>query len=404
MATNAISAGASANAPDDSFPLFSTFQIGGVALKNRLVLSPMCTYSARGGMVDDFHLAHLAKFAMGGFGLVMTEATAVTRDGRITHGDLGIWQDEQVHGMRRITDLIHTLGAKAGIQLAHAGRKASMQRPWDGNGPLDHRDVARGERAWEIVGPGTEPMELGWLSPRALSQPELTTLVERWKHAAARAEAAGFDVIEIHAAHGYLLHQFLSPLANSRTDHYGGTLENRMRLALEVVAAVREVWPARKPLFFRVSATDAADGGWSLEDSAVLATALQALGVDVVDCSSGGVAAPQASTGLPRSLGFQVPLARSIKDEVGIATMAVGLIVDAHQANDIVASGAADLVAIGRAALHDPHWPLHAQENLQPAVGYAGWPQPYGWWLERRKKVLQAALSAADRRGATPLV
>lgn len=381
----------------DAPPLFSAIEIAGLTLKNRLVLSPMCTYSAHGGMVDDFHLAHMAKFAMGGFGLVVTEATAVTRDGRITHGDLGIWQDEQVPGLRRITDLIHALGAKAGIQLAHAGRKASMQRPWDGNGPLDHRDVARGERAWEIVGPSTEPMEPGWLSPRALSPPELTALVERWRLAAVRAEAAGFDVIEIHAAHGYLLHQFLSPLANSRSDHYGGTLDNRMRLSLEVAAAVRQAWPARKPLFFRVSATDAAEGGWSLEDTVVLAKALHAIGVDVVDCSSGGVAAPQASTGLPRSLGFQVPLARRVKEEACIATMAVGLIVDAHQANDIVASGAADLVAIGRAALHDPHWPLHAHEQLVPAGGYATWPQPYGWWLERRKKVLEAALSAASR-------
>jgi 2,4-dienoyl-CoA reductase-like NADH-dependent reductase (Old Yellow Enzyme family) len=277
-----------------------------------------------------------------------------------------------------------------------------MQRPWHGNGPLDHRDASRGERVWDIVGPCNEPLEPGWLNPRALSTSERAELVNHWKQAAARADRAGFDVIEIHAAHGYLLHQFLSPISNSRADRYGGSLENRMRLSLEVVAAVRQAWPAGKPLFFRVSATDAIEGGWSLEDTVVLAKELKRIGVDVMDCSSGGVAAPQASTGLPRSLGFQVPLARRVKEEARVSTMAVGFIVNAAQANDVVASGAADLVAIGRAALHDPNWPLHAHEELVPEEGYDKWPQQYGWWLERRKRPLEAALAASRLESAAP--
>lgn len=395
MAVDTFTGELKATSAAQELTLFSAFQINGIELKNRLVLSPMCTYSAHDGMADDFHLTHITKFAMGGFGLVFTEAAAVTEDGRITYGDLGIWSDKQIPGMRRMTSQIHAYGAKAGIQLAHAGRKSSMQRPWDGNGPLDERDVLRGELAWDIVGPGATAMELGWLTPRALSTADLTGLVEQWKQAAERAERADFDVLEIHAAHGYLLHQFLSPLSNLRTDQYGGSLENRMRLSLEVVAAVRQAWPANKPLFFRISATDAIEGGWSLADSVVLSKELKEIGVDVMDCSSGGVAAPQASTGLPRGLGFQVPLAKQIKQEAQIPTMAVGLIVTGAQANQVIASGSADLVAIARAALHDPYWPLHAQEKLSPGAGYGSWPQQYGWWLERRKKVLDAALAAA---------
>jgi 2,4-dienoyl-CoA reductase-like NADH-dependent reductase (Old Yellow Enzyme family) len=236
-------------------------------------------------------------------------------DGRITHGDLGIWHDGQVQGLRRMTQQIHAFGAKAGVQLAHAGRRSNLQRPWDGNGPLDERDVSRGEHAWNIVGPGDEAIDAGWLKPLPLSTAELAQLVDDWKQAAARAGRAGFDVLEIHAAHGYLLHQFLSPISNSRTDCYGGSLQNRMRLSLEVAAAIRQAWPAAKPLFFRVSATDAIEGGWSLDDTVLLAKALKQVGVDVIDCSSGGVAAPQASTGLPRGLGFQVPRARQVKQE-----------------------------------------------------------------------------------------
>ncbi|HSW19251.1 MAG TPA: NADH:flavin oxidoreductase/NADH oxidase [Ramlibacter sp.] len=377
--------------------IFRPLTLAGLTLRNRLVLSPMCTYCASGGMADDFHLAHLARFAMGGFGLVFVEATAVTEDGRITHGDLGLWKDEQIEGLSRIAAQVQSFGAKAGIQLAHAGRKSSMQRPWHGNGPLDATDEARGEQPWAIAGPGEEPMEAGWLKPHALSSADVKALVGRWRDAARRAHSAGFDALEIHAAHGYLLHQFLSPLCNRRSDAYGGSREGRMRFPLEVVEAVRGVWPADKPLFFRISATDAAPEGWNVEDSVALAASLRRLGVDVVDCSSGGLSAPQASTGLPRGLGFQVPLAAEIRNRAPIATMAVGLIVLPDQANAVVASNAADLVAIGRAALHNPNWPLHAREALDAAAGFGDWPLQFGWWLTRRKPVLDVAMAAPRR-------
>lgn len=379
---------------------FLSLKIAGQELKNRLVLSPMCTYSATNGVADDFHLSHLARFAMGGFGLVFVEATAVTKDGRITHGDLGLWEDKQVEGLARIVKQVQSFHAKAGIQLAHAGRKSSMQRPWHGNGPLGASDLARDEQSWAIVGPSEEPLDEGWLKPHALSLDELHELVQQWKQAALRAEIAGFDVLEIHAAHGYLLHQFLSPLSNHRRDCYGGTRENRMRLTVEVAEAVRSAWPAHKPLFVRISATDAAPGGWDPDDSVALALALKRVGVDVIDCSSGGLTGAQASTGLPRGLGFQVHLARKVAQEAQIPTMTVGLIVLPEQVEDIVSSGAASLVAIGRAALHDPNWPLHARESLQESAGHDDWPIQHGWWLERRKKVLSAALASARGAGS----
>lgn len=243
--------------------LFSPYDIRGVRLKNRVVISPMCQYSAVDGMAGDWHFAHLARFALGGAGLVFAEATAIEREGRITHGDLGIWSDAHVEPLKRITTFLKAQGSVPAIQLAHAGRKASMQRPWHGNGPLDDTDRARGEDVWPVIAPSAIPMDAGWLTPHALSLDEIGSLRENWKAATRRSIDAGFEVLEVHGAHGYLLHEFLSPLSNQRTDRYGGSFDNRIRLALEIAADVRSVWPADKPLFFRVSSVDGVDGGWT---------------------------------------------------------------------------------------------------------------------------------------------
>lgn len=368
--------------------LFSPYEIRGVHLKNRVVISPMCQYSAVDGMANDWHFAHLARFALGGAGLVFAEATAVQQEGRITHGDLGIWSDAHVEPLKRITAFLKAHNAVPAIQLAHAGRKASMQRPWHGNGPLDDTDRARGEDVWPVAAPSAIPMDSGWLTPHALSVEEITGLRQSWKDATRRAIDAGFEVLEVHGAHGYLLHEFLSPLSNQRTDRYGGSFENRIRLALEIVSDVRSVWPADKPLFFRVSSVDGVDGGWTLEDSVALANELRPLGVDVMDCSSGGLLGSATAARVKRYPGFQVPYAAAIRHESGLATMTVGLILEAEQAEEILRKGEADLIAIGREALHNPNWPLHAEETLGVENEYASWPVQSGWWLDKRKKSL----------------
>ncbi len=366
--------------------LFTPLRIREVELRNRVAISPMCQYSARGGMADDFHLVHLGKFAMGGAGLVFTEAIAVQEHGRISHGDLGLWHDDQVRPLRRITDFVRQFGAVPGIQLAHAGRKASMQRPWDGNGPLGEHDFAAGEMAWPVVAPSALPLADGWLMPHELTIGELPALKEGWRAAALRALDAGFEVAEVHGAHGYLLHEFLSPLSNRRNDAYGGSLAGRMRFPLEIVETVRAVWPADKALFFRISAVDGIDGGWTLEDSVILARALGERGVDVVDCSSGGLMGSATAVRIPRGPGFQVPFAEKLRRDASIATMAVGLVTEALQAEQVLQSGAADLVAIGREVLYDPNWPVHAEEQLGANDGFRTWPRQYGWWLERRAR------------------
>lgn len=370
--------------------LFTRIRLRAVELRNRLAISPMCQYSARDGLADDFHLVHLGKFAMGGAGLVFTEAIAVHEHGRITHGDLGLWHDGQIAPLKRITDFLRQFGAVPAIQLAHAGRKASMQRPWNGNGPLEERDFAAGEIPWPIVAPSALPLAEGWLVPHELSIAELGALKEAWRAAALRALDAGFEIAEVHGAHGYLLHEFLSPLSNRRNDAYGGSLAGRMRFPLEVVETVRAAWPADKPLFFRISAVDGIDGGWTLDDSVILARALRERGVDVVDCSSGGLMGSATAARMPRNPGFQVPFAETIRRDASTATMAVGLILDALQAEQVLQSGAADLVAIGREALYNPNWSLHAEEALGAARQFHSWPRQYGWWLERRARELAA--------------
>jgi 2,4-dienoyl-CoA reductase-like NADH-dependent reductase (Old Yellow Enzyme family) len=370
--------------------LLTPLALRGVALRNRAVISPMCQYSAIDGVANDWHFAHLARFALGGAGLIFAEATAIHRDGRITHGDLGLWSDAQIPPLRRIAAFLKDMGSVPAIQLAHAGRKASMQRPWHGNGPLDESDRARGDAPWRIVAPSALPLDAGWLIPSELDRDEMAMLREHWRVAALRALEAGFEVVEVHGAHGYLLNTFLSPLTNRRGDAYGGDRAGRMRFPLEIAATVRAVWPQDRPVFFRVSAVDGIEGGSTIEDTVALARALKALGVDVVDCSSGGLAGSATAARVPRGPGFQVPFAERVRREAEIKTMAVGLILDGAQAEAVLQAGQADLVAIAREALYDPNWVLHAEMALTGGdVDFGRWPVQAGWWLERRARGLR---------------
>jgi len=376
--------------------LFSPLRLRGVTLKNRLAIPPMCQYSAEDGVAGDWHLIHLGRFAQGGYALVTVEASAVEATARITHGDVGLWSDEQVPPLARIVRFLHSQGALASIQLAHAGRKASMQRPWHGNGPMAAADLARGETPWPVVGVTGEPVGPGWLVPQALGLAEIARIIEAFAIAARRAVSAGFDSIEIHGAHGYLLHTFLSPFTNRRLDAYGGDFAGRMRLGLEVTRAVRAVVPAGMPLLYKISTIDHEPGGLTLEQSVGFARELKANGVDIVVCSSGGIAGPATASTATRALGYQVPYAAGVRQGAGIATEAVGLIVDAPMAGQIVLDGQADLVGIGRQSLFDPFWPLHELARLRelPFDPWLQWPQQYGWWLSRRQSLLQQLLAA----------
>ena len=328
--------------------LFESLKIRDVNIKNRVVVSPMCQYSAKEGYVQTHHKTHYGQLALGGAGLVFLEATGVTAQGRITNGCLGIWDDKQINGLREITQSIKVLGSIPAIQLGHAGQKASMQRPWHGNGPQTSIDTARGDIIWEPIAPMDRPLDDGWLKPRQMEEKELDEVREAFVKAAERSIEAGFDVIEIHMAHGYLLHSFLSPLSNSRNDEYGGSIDNRMRFPLEVVKKVRERIGEKTPLFVRISAEDGIDGGWTIEDSVQFCHFLKEQGVDVVDCSSGGNSSKGATaSGQKRTSGFQVPFAEKIKKEVGIKTQAVGLIRTFDIANSILQEERADLIALG---------------------------------------------------------
>ena len=367
--------------------LFQPLTLRSLKTRNRVVISPMCQYSAHEGHMDDWHLVNLGRYAIGGAGIVFTEATAVQKCGRITHGCPGLWTDSQIPAHARIAQFALRNGAIPAIQLAHAGRKAGMQRPWFGNGPLDDADIARGDMPWTPVGPSPVPVAQGWPEPHALSHEEIDALVQDFASAARRALAAGYKIAEVHGAHGYLLHSFLSPLSNRRTDEYGGDLAGRMRLALEVTKAVRAVWPDDLPLFFRTSAVDGTAEGWTLEDTVVLAGKLKAIGVDVMDCSSSGIAgSATASVPAKRQPGFQVAYAERVRKDVDMTTMAVGLITHPKQAEDILAQGRADLIAIGREALVDPMWALHAAQALGADPLFETWPEQSGWWLAGRQK------------------
>lgn len=347
--------------------LLDPLTLRGVTLRNRIGVSPMCQYSATGGQANTWHLVHYGSRAVGGAGLVMVEATAVTPQGRISPHDLGLWNDTQVEPLARIVRVVEEHGAVAGVQLAHAGRKASTRRPWEGGNTAPPT-----EDGWEdVVAPSAIPFADGHLMPHALDAQGIAGIVRAFTEAARRARAAGMHVVELHAAHGYLMHQFLSPISNQRTDRYGGSFANRTRLLREVAQGVRAIWPDKLPLFVRVSATDWTEGGWDIAQTVELARLLKDDGVDLIDCSSGGNV---AGARIPLAPGYQVPFAEQVRREAGIATAAVGLITEASQADEIIQSGKADMVLLAREMLRDPYWPLHAAQRLaQPGR----WPAQY---------------------------
>jgi 2,4-dienoyl-CoA reductase-like NADH-dependent reductase (Old Yellow Enzyme family) len=345
--------------------LLSPFTVRGLTARNRIWVSPMCQYSATDGLPNDWHFMHLGQFAAGGAGLVMTESSAVSPEGRISPQDAGIWNDEQVAAWRRITDFAHAQGAKIGMQLGHAGRKASTRRPWEGRS-----SVPEDEGGWPTVAPSA--LAFGdYATPRALTEPEIQTIIADFAKAAKRAIEAGFDAVELHGGHGYLIHQFYSPLSNHRTDGYGGDFDGRVRFVLEVATAVRAAIGDDVPLFTRLSATDWAEDGWTADDTVRLARLLAEQGVDLIDTSSAGnTTSPQ----IPLGPGYQVPFAERVRAEAKVATGAVGLITEPQQAEQIVATGAADVVFLARAMLRDPHWPLNAARELG---GEIEWPNQY---------------------------
>ena len=378
--------------------LFEPLTLRGVTLANRVVVAPLCMYSAVEGVATDWHFAHLSTFARGGAGLIIAEATGVEPRGRITPRCLGLWTDAQAEALKPVTRFIAEMGSVPGIQLGHAGRKASVRPPWRGGTPLDDEDSGLGEPGWQVVGPSAVPVAEGWPTPQPLGLAEIQGIVEAFATAARRAHDAGFRQVEIHGAHGYLIHSFLSPLSNRRNDAYGGDIRGRMRFALEVAEAVRAAWPEELPLFFRISAIDGGRvDGWSLDDSVVLARELAARGVDVIDCSAGGISGPPLfragddgaplKPGSERPPGFQVPYAERLRRDAGVKTMAVGVIVDPHQAETILQEGRADLVALGREIMYDPFWPLHAAQALDADPDFALWPDQYGWAVARRAQI-----------------
>lgn len=362
--------------------LFQPFELREVMFRNRVMVTPMCQYVADDGHVVDWHFAHHGRFALGGVGAAMVESTGVTRNGRITPGCLGIYLDSHVDGLSRITDLYHRQDIPVGIQLSHAGRKGSAAVPLEGAQPLIG-DAP--EKAWTIVAPSAIAQTEGWPVPRALTADEIEQLIEAFAIAARRAVAAGFDLVEIHGAHGYLVNSFFSPLANQRDDDWGGDRESRMRFPLAVADAIRAVIPAAMPLFYRASVVDGIDGGVTVEDTVELARSLKQHGVDLVDCSSGGMIGPSGRATTRPAPGYLVPYAQAVREGADMATMAVGLIVEPAQANDIVASGAADLVAMGRQLLDDPNFVLHAAQALGHPEPYSLIPESYAFFLERRK-------------------
>lgn len=368
--------------------LFEPLCLRGLDLKNRVVVSPMSQYRARNGLANQWHLVHLGRFALGGAGLVFAEATAVEARGRRTPGDLGLWDDAQIDPLVPVTRFIEAEGAVAGVQLAHAGRKAAERRPWHGETPLDANDEAeRDEAAWPAIAPSALAYADGWPAPDEMGEGDIATVIERFGEAAARAHRAGFRVIEVYAAHGFLIHQFLSPVANKRSDSWGGDAEGRRRFAVEVARAIRHKWPEGLPLFFRLSATDWLDGGLEIEETIETARVLQSEGVDLIDVSTGGIGGRDRPRRMTIEEGFQVPFTAAIKRETGIATAAVGFLWDPHTCERIVADGEADLVALARELLDDPNWPLHAAAALGVDERRGLWPPEFGWWLDKRDRL-----------------
>ncbi len=359
--------------------LFTPVSLREVTLKNRVVVAPMHQYSAVKGFATDWHLVNVGRYAAGGAGLVFMESTKVERRGCGTVGDLGLWHDDFVPGLKRCVDFIRAHGAVAGIQLGHSGRKARRSRPWEGGGPLLPSPAIDDWEAWELVAPSALAAPASDPLPRALERGEIAALIGNWAQAARRADQAGFDVLEIHGAHGYLLHEFLSPFSNQRADEYGGSELNRARLVVEIVEAIRQVWPQHKPLFLRLSCED--NVGFGPAQSVNVAKWVKPKGVDVIDCSSGGMT--NSAVG-EVGYGYQVPYAEKIKAEADIMTMAVGMIVHADQAEDILQHGHADLVALAREILYNPNWPMDAAQKLGLDREFGLVPPPQGWWLARR--------------------
>ncbi|WP_454915997.1 NADH:flavin oxidoreductase/NADH oxidase [Xanthobacter sediminis] len=374
-----------------SIKLFEPFDLRGLRLKNRIVVSPMGTYCSEEGNLIPFHFTHYGKFAMGGAALVMLEQTFVTKAGRVTNGDPGLWSEAQMETMAALVGHMKSFGARTGIQISSGGRKAGQQRAHHGNGALTDRDFAAGDEPLYPMGPSAIPLSDGWQTPRAMSVGEIEGMRNAFVAAVRRAVLAGFDVVEIHMAHGYLLQSFLSPLANQRGDAYGGTLENRMRFPLEVVRGARKVMPDAMPLMVRISATDWIEGGWTMEDSIVLSAALKAEGVDLIDCSSGGnMRTGATNSNLARGPGYQVPFAARIRREVGMPTAAVGMIRTPDYAERILQEGDADLIFVGRQMLFNPFWAHHAAQHFGLDAGFSDWPEQYGWWLEKWARSLSA--------------
>jgi 2,4-dienoyl-CoA reductase-like NADH-dependent reductase (Old Yellow Enzyme family) len=370
--------------------LFQPLTIRGLTLKNRLVVPPMVHYRAEvGNTCGTFHVVHLGRYALGGFGLVFVEATGVEEIGLINEHDLGIWNDAQMESFKPLIAFMRRQGTGIGIQLAHGGRKASSQTAMQGMGPLTEENLKAGAKFWQPVGPTAEPVAKGWLTPRQLTTAECRAMVGTWANAARHAVGAGFDTIEIHAAHGYLLASFLSPVSNTRNDEYGGDRVGRMRLPLEIVEAVRREMPASMPLFLRVSAVDGTQEGWNMADTVVFARELKARGVDVIDCSSGGISGAATAAQVTRSLGFQVPFAERVRREADIPTMAVGIILEARQAEAILENGQADLIAVGRQSQFNPNIAHHWAHELGINTRFEDWSPEFGWWLEKRIRTME---------------
>ena len=378
--------------------LFQPYTVRGITLKNRIVVSPMGTYGSENGCLSPFQFAHYERMAMGGAGLVIMEQTFVTRAGRVSNGDPGLWADSHIEPMARLVSEMKRYGAKTAIQISHGGRKGGQQRAYEGNGPIDESNLAAGDEQLYPMGASPVPLSDGWQVPGEMSETYIEGIIEAFAAGAKRAVLAGFDLLELHLAHGYLLQSFLSPLANQRTDRFGGSLENRMRLPLAVVERLRSVMPESMPLFARLSVTDWIDGGWTEDDSVILAARLKQAGVDLIDCSSGGnMRMGATNSNLARGPGYQVALSDRLRHEAKIPTAAVGMIRTAQFAEKILQDEKADLICIGRQMLFNPYWAHHAAWELGVERDFATWPEPYGWWLNKWAQAL--AINGEDPLG-----
>ena len=374
-------------------PLFSSLKIKSKTFRNRVVLSPMCQYKAKDGIISDWHLQQYSRFAFSGLGAAFIEATEVSPEGRIGHGCTGIWSDDHVEGLSKIVKIFNEYDCLSGIQLAHAGRKASFLRPWDGASPITENDKI--EPAWQTIGPSAIPINNSSPVPKEMTIEDINRVKEDFKNAAIRANIAGFDILEIHGAHGYLLHSFFSPISNMRNDQYGGNFENRIRFAMEIIADIKSVWPENKPLFYRLSSIDAPGQGATIEDNVQLAKSLKIAGVDVIDCSSGGITGSPVLTKSKIIPGFQVPYSEKIKKEAEISSMAVGAIINADQANEIILNKRADLVAMGRELLADTQWVYKAATHFKLENAKSFLPDSYSFYLSRRDDFLDRSAKPA---------